>query len=261
MLNIVVDLLASPNLLTFWLPTSFPEADLTAQRPPSISLCVTSPSFPQLLLPIMANRVAKAPGRSSRDRQRLLALLTVKVPKPPCLVPVAGTRSPEGAALWLRILLAARHVSVPVVLAMVPAWPINVGPLLPEFRRHADCLLPVSRNWAEQDRIENEISATEAVLQEALSRLARLRAQKRVLRERSETSFRRGMAALDEEDGVAPVPMSEEQQLVGQVESAGAFGVVDWDSLGLGDPSLLALPGGQGSSCGTPPVSQGSGGS
>lgn len=72
------------------------------------------------------------------------------------------------------------------------------------------------RNWREQDRIDKEISETEELLQQALSRLARLRQQKRVLRDTSEEFIRSGMRGLDEEDGVAE-PMSEEQELVGQV--------------------------------------------
>ena len=43
------------------------------------------------------------------------------------------------------------------------------------------------------------------------------------------------MRSLDEEDGVTP--MSEEQSLVRQVQSLGAFGVVDWEAVGLEIPS------------------------
>lgn len=143
----------------------------------------------------------------------------------------------------------------------------------------------VTRNWREQDRIEKEILSAEDVLRETLSRLERLRRQRDSLRARSDASVRRGMQALDEEDGVLPATdlaaMSEEQALVGQAQALGAFGVVDWEAVGtvpygsagsesnadpgafpgldwLNSPPLLADPDSSGETAG---VSRGSGGS
>lgn len=92
------------------------------------------------------------------------------------------------------------------------------------------------RNWKEQDKLENEISAAEDLLEQTLSRLSRLRRLKRSMRERSDEFVRRGMRGLEEEDATAAAdePMSAEQELAGQAQFSGAFGVVDWESVGLG---------------------------
>lgn len=42
-----------------------------------------------------------------------------------------------------------------------------------------------------------------------------------------------------EEEPDSPRPMSQEQQVVGEAQSLGAFGTADWESTGLGAPSLL----------------------
>ena len=42
-----------------------------------------------------------------------------------------------------------------------------------------------------------------------------------------------GLEAAEEPD--SPNPMSEEQFLVGQAQSLGAFGVIDWEAMGLSD--------------------------
>jgi hypothetical protein len=92
----------------------------------------------------------------------------------------------------------------------------------------------VLSNLSEQERVSRDIEETEKVLADALSRLTRLRTQQRSLRDRGAEVFRRGMARLEEEEEPdSPRPMSEEQSLVGQVQSLGAFGVVDWEAVGV----------------------------
>jgi hypothetical protein len=127
----------------------------------------------------------------------------------------------------------------------------------------------------EQRKTAQEIAETEEHLAQVLSRLNRLRKQHEKLRERSSGLFERGLEGLEEElEPDDPRPMSEEQQLVGQAQSLGAFGVVDWEFNGVVpygsagvDPGPLDLDvllaggpsAGRGSSGETPPVSQGSG--
>ena len=126
-----------------------------------------------------------------------------------------------------------------------------------------------------------DIAATEEALAEVLGRLSRLRRQQQSLRERGAEAFRRGMERLEEvEEPDSPRPMSEKQVLVGQAQSLGVFGVVDWEAIGMTPyvppasdsvvgPSFLdsewpveAAPSdGRDASGGTPIASQGSGGS
>jgi hypothetical protein len=130
----------------------------------------------------------------------------------------------------------------------------------------------VLSNLSEQEKIAKEIAQTEEVLSETLSRLTRLRGQQQKLRDRGAEVFRRGMQGLEEaEEPDPPVPSSEEpaseeQSLVGQAQSLGAFGVLDWEALGLTTPgdasSWLPEPlAGLGSSDENPVLFQGSGGS
>ena len=140
----------------------------------------------------------------------------------------------------------------------------------------------VLSNLSEQEKISKDIASAEETLAQALSRLTRLRSQQRSLRDRGAEVFRRGMDRLEaEEEPDSPQPMSAEQQLVGQAQSDGAVGVLDWESVGIVpyssavlDPNVVGGPSpdfdwlvdptlavGQGSSSGTPPVSQDSGGS
>ncbi len=124
---------------------------------------------------------------------------------------------------------------------------------------------PVLTNLSEQQKTAKEIAAAEELLSETLSRLARLRRQQQLLRDRGVEVFRRGMERLEaEEEPDSPTPMSEEQSLAGRAQSLGAFGIVDRESLGLGDPlpdfALTAWPlspAGPGPAGGTPPVLSG----
>ena len=47
------------------------------------------------------------------------------------------------------------------------------------------------KNWKDQDKLDSEIAATEDLLEQFLSKLSRLRRQKRKLRERSDEFVRR----------------------------------------------------------------------
>lgn len=143
-------------------------------------------------------------------------------------------------------------------------------------------------NLAARDKIDRDIADAERQLSEALSRLSRLRQQRKKLGSDGSSLLDRGLKGLEgEEEPDSPPPMSEEQALVGQAQSLGAVGVVDWEAVGgvpygsagsldfLADfPTSSGASGsfseflrasapvvGQGSSGGTPGVSQGSGGS
>jgi hypothetical protein len=99
----------------------------------------------------------------------------------------------------------------------------------------------LTRLLTQQKKLEvEEVEAEEALfvlqtqLATAVNRLARLRRMKKVLREKSSETFRRGMQELDAEDGVVSVDL-QEQRVVGDIQSFGVSGDVDWASLGLGD--------------------------
>lgn len=96
----------------------------------------------------------------------------------------------------------------------------------------------VTSNFSEQKKVDADIEATEASLQEALSKLARLRSQRAALRARADNLIARGIQQLDEDDGVrSDAQVVEEQQAVGVIQSLGGTGVLDWDAI-MGDGSL-----------------------
>lgn len=89
---------------------------------------------------------------------------------------------------------------------------------------------------SEKKKTDAEIEKAEEDLQEILSRLARLRAQRRVLHEKSSSLISRGLRQLREEDGVESQEealLLAEQQAVGDAQAAGALGVIDWTAIGL----------------------------
>lgn len=103
----------------------------------------------------------------------------------------------------------------------------------------------VTRLLETQRKLEAEEEKAEEALQEALSRLARVRQIKRRARQREDELFKRGMQELDEADGVTSSdPVVERQQAVGDVQFLGGFGVIDWDQIGLDlSTPVLADPG------------------
>ena len=93
---------------------------------------------------------------------------------------------------------------------------------------------------SEQKRVEQEeADAEEALfvlqtqLQTAVGRLARLRRQKRVLKERGSELFRRGMQSLDEMEEEDRRIQASEDFVVSDVRSLGVNVPFDWSSLGL----------------------------
>lgn len=159
-------------------------------------------------------------------------------------------------------------------------WPTLVSiPLCPDS---VDFVLKcvVIANLSACDKIDKEIVDAERQLSEALSRLSRLRQQRRSIAADSSSLLDRGLKGLEEdEEPDSPAPMSEEQSLVGQVQSLGTFGVLDWEAIGMvpyGSSGSLPDAASEsfseflrsapplvdpGSSGETPQVSQGSGGS
>ncbi|KAK4170587.1 hypothetical protein QBC36DRAFT_305832 [Triangularia setosa] len=137
----------------------------------------------------------------------------------------------------------------------------------------ADSLI---KNLSEQKKIDEEIAAKENLLAETLNSLTRLRKQRESMRDWGAELFRRGMESLDEVDALAPpspgpADPSGEQSLVGQAQSLGALGVIDWEAVGISNPDVAFEPPagldwlgdpvpavGQDSSGGIPPTSQGS---
>ncbi|KAL2137481.1 hypothetical protein VTI28DRAFT_9508 [Corynascus sepedonium] len=136
-------------------------------------------------------------------------------------------------------------------------------------------------NMSARDKVDREIADAERQLSEALARLSRLRRQRDTLSGSGTALLDRGLAGLEaEEEPDSPRPMSEEQSLIGQAQSLGAFGIVDWEAIGMAPymppssssvvgpsfldsewPAEVAPSDGRGASGGTPVASQGSGGS
>jgi type II secretory pathway component PulJ len=102
----------------------------------------------------------------------------------------------------------------------------------------ANVFVAVSRNLTAQQKLEADIEQAEGVLAETLARLARLRTQRRTLRERSSALFSRGMRDVDEADGVRSQEdaLLAEQQAVGEAQLSGAVDMIDWSVI-LGSAS------------------------
>lgn len=130
----------------------------------------------------------------------------------------------------------------------------------------------LTKIMSEQRRVEQEEADAEeslfvlqTQLQTAVGRLARLRRQKRVLKERGSELFRRGMRSLDEMEEEDRRIQSSMDFVASDVRSLGADVPFDWSSLGLDlsetDLAVLSEPApvvDPGSSGGTPEVSRGS---
>lgn len=88
----------------------------------------------------------------------------------------------------------------------------------------------MKRTDSEVKKLDSEIESAEEKLQEALARLQRLRRQREVARKKKDELFIRGMRELDEEDGIRSQEEAilAEQQAIGDAQSLGAPGLVDW---------------------------------
>ncbi|KAM9873269.1 hypothetical protein VDGL01_12653 [Verticillium dahliae] len=82
---------------------------------------------------------------------------------------------------------------------------------------------------------EARLEELQSQVAEALSRLKRLRTQKRSLHERGVRMVNQGLQSLDELDSAE----REESEAVVAVQAAGGFGVIDWSALGSFDPESL----------------------
>ncbi len=100
---------------------------------------------------------------------------------------------------------------------------------------------------AEEEVTEGEILEIQRQMNERLSRLMRIRRQKRLLRDKGLAMLERNLQSIEELE----VAEREEVRAVVDVQSVGAVDVIDWSSVGLVDPSLLVAE--------TPLVSSGSG--
>jgi hypothetical protein len=91
---------------------------------------------------------------------------------------------------------------------------------------------------------ESELESSEASLQEALAKVLRLRRQRDTAKARLEELVDRGIRELDEVDGVRSQEQAilNEQQAVGDAQSLGAFGLIDWSAIPLDEFSETALP-------------------
>ena len=101
------------------------------------------------------------------------------------------------------------------------------------LRSCPDLSLLVTRALSEQKKAQSAREQAEKDLSEVLGRLQRLRRQEDLWRKKGLELFERGMqeedAVIDRESSEAAA--SERQQCVGDLQSLGAFGVVDWDAL------------------------------
>ena len=104
--------------------------------------------------------------------------------------------------------------------------------------------LAVTKILSDQKRAQSAREQAEKDLSEVLGRLQRLRRQEELLRKKGFELFERGMqeedAAIAREASDAAVVVR--QQCVGDLQSSGAFGVVDWDALDF-DAPVSADPG------------------
>jgi hypothetical protein len=85
----------------------------------------------------------------------------------------------------------------------------------------------VNKTISADKRLKDEEERAQEELDVILSRLMRIRRQRKVLRERGSELFARGVQSLDEMGGEDEVLAVEEQSAVGDAQAAGAFGVVD----------------------------------
>ncbi len=85
----------------------------------------------------------------------------------------------------------------------------------------------------EQRKNAEEERKAEEALEEAMARLARVRKQKRLLKERGDALFRRGMESLRDAE-------QQESEAAVNVQSLGALDVIDWGAV-LGDSGLPVL--------------------
>lgn len=83
----------------------------------------------------------------------------------------------------------------------------------------------------EQKKIAKEEREAEEALEQAMARLARIRKQKRSLKDRGDKLFQRGILGLGDDE-------RDESEAVSDVQSRGALDVLDWEAI-LGDPSSL----------------------
>ena len=93
----------------------------------------------------------------------------------------------------------------------------------------------MARNNSAEAQVAADIERAEEALLEAMARLARLRKQRRLLKERGDSLVSRGVRDLDEADGVRSQEdaILAEQQAVGSAQALGAFGVIDWSAMDL----------------------------
>jgi hypothetical protein len=123
----------------------------------------------------------------------------------------------------------------------------------------ADCFL-VNQTMSADKRLQEDEEKAQEELDVILSRLLRIRRQRKSLRERGAESFARGVQSLDEMDAEEADLTVQEQSAVGDAQSMGAVGVVDWSVWEPNFGSFLdsALRVGPGSAGETPQASAGS---
>ena len=105
-------------------------------------------------------------------------------------------------------------------------------PSFPSVRSSPDVFL-VTKALSEQKKAQAAREQAEKDLSEVLGRLQRSRRQEEIWRKKGLELFERGM---QEEDAAiaheaSDTAVIERQQYVGDLQSLGAFGVVDWDAL------------------------------
>lgn len=109
----------------------------------------------------------------------------------------------------------------------------------------------------EMEEREMELEVLQTKLAAALGAMSRIRRLRKVAKKREEALFSRGMAELDEEDGVVSLT-SAELRIANDLREWGAGDVLDWSSLGVGEgfADLGPLP--QSVTGGIPPGVEGS---
>ncbi|KEY71645.1 hypothetical protein S7711_11608 [Stachybotrys chartarum IBT 7711] len=90
----------------------------------------------------------------------------------------------------------------------------------------------LSRLMKEDAKLEAAEESIVQALAEATAHLTRVRKTHEALRNHRDEAIRRGLHGLNKEDGVLEEPLIvETQQAIGDLQSLGAFGVIDWDAI------------------------------
>lgn len=93
-----------------------------------------------------------------------------------------------------------------------------------------------------EEKAEERLVELQVQLSQAVNRLTRIRKTRRLVKNKSQKLFERGMQELDKEDDILPALGSHEQWVVHDLQALGVPNEPDWSQFGLGEiPELGPL--------------------